>query len=48
MAGYSGYRHDPQSLLCLASSLSFVGVDGGRWPGRYVATECVCVRVYIN
>ena len=28
---YSGCRHDPQSLVCLASSLSVVGVDGGRW-----------------
>ena len=48
VAGYSGCRHDPQSLLCLVSSLSVGGVDGGRWPGRYMATECVRVCVYIN
>ena len=48
MARYSGYRHDPQSLLCLASSLSVGSVDGGRWLGRYMTTECVRIRVYIN
>ena len=44
VAGYSGCQHNPQSLVCLASSLS---VDGGRWPGRYMATEHVLVHVYM-
>ena len=46
MAGlsiYSGCRHDPQSLVCLASSLSVVGVDG-----RYMTTEYVRAHVCIN
>ena len=33
---------------CLASSLSVVDVVVGVVPGRYMATEYVCVRVCIN